>query len=278
MLTCAAKWCLQSHLSTQDEYSARRGLRRTRKFRNYTYFFRFPASILVHSINLVFDFFARPFRQTGYHRQKSLYWTKHITYYRLPGRRPTMPTFSPYAKSAPTFQEFQKGPRKTIDGDIDVDFDPDASSSMMIPLILVPPSPAASGPRPTHSPSMPLLPRQRSDTAGSQGSYFPPPTGVSASSVSVSSRASGELPGYPESQIPLQSWSFNQPYNVLQQSQHALGIMLPDRNGPNPPPSTSDSSIPTAPLASPPAAPLQMESLEVRHPRRRSRPRSPSVP
>lgn len=65
------KWCLQSHLSTEDYDNARKGLQRTRKFRLYTYYIRYPAIKLVLFINSLRDIIFR-----SYSRQKTLVWTK----------------------------------------------------------------------------------------------------------------------------------------------------------------------------------------------------------
>jgi hypothetical protein len=75
------EWCLQSHLSTESPNDARKGLQRTRRFRWFI-------SPLQSTINIVYFTINRAFAvllllkegKSGKGMQKSLVWTKDITY------------------------------------------------------------------------------------------------------------------------------------------------------------------------------------------------------
>ncbi|KAF2430317.1 hypothetical protein EJ08DRAFT_612725 [Tothia fuscella] len=91
------EWCLQAHLCTENYDSARKGLQRTRKFRRYTWFIRYPSNRLVIFINSLRDIL---FRTKS--RQKTLVWTKNPTY--IPTHEGTeLVEYSPYNPPAPTF-------------------------------------------------------------------------------------------------------------------------------------------------------------------------------
>ena len=156
------QWCLQSHLSTEDEYDARNGLARTRKFRRYTAFLRYPTNMFVHGVNMVADLVTRCFRRQGYLRQKSLYWTREVTYNapRRTSRGLSLPEYSPYSRPSAVFPD----PLYRLD-------------SQMVPLIVLPQAvmydPVHS---PMPSPGAVTMQRSRSDSArsaSSSGWYSP---------------------------------------------------------------------------------------------------------
>ncbi|KAE9993010.1 hypothetical protein EG327_006979 [Venturia inaequalis] len=76
MIYILIEWCLQSHLSTEDYADAMRGLQNARRFRRYTYWSRYPASILVLGINHVMS----ALRMRSGSQRRTLLWTKDSQY------------------------------------------------------------------------------------------------------------------------------------------------------------------------------------------------------
>lgn len=76
MLYILIEWCLQSHLSTEDYADATRGLQNVRRFRRYTYWLRYPASVLVLGINHVMS----ALRMRTGNQRGTLLWTKDSHY------------------------------------------------------------------------------------------------------------------------------------------------------------------------------------------------------
>ncbi|KAF2837874.1 hypothetical protein M501DRAFT_995116 [Patellaria atrata CBS 101060] len=79
MIYIVTEWCLQSHLNTENFGDARRGLQRTRTFRRVTYPIRF---VLRHVIGWFTSRYAKFCTWIGVpcRQQKSLIWTRNITY------------------------------------------------------------------------------------------------------------------------------------------------------------------------------------------------------
>lgn len=70
------EWCLQSHLGTEDQGRARRGLARVRVFRRVVFWLRYPFVCCVLFVNGLQDCLFRN-RRNG---QKTLRWTRKQTY------------------------------------------------------------------------------------------------------------------------------------------------------------------------------------------------------
>ncbi|TLD32599.1 hypothetical protein E2P81_ATG05575 [Venturia nashicola] len=70
------EWCLQSHLGTEHQGRARRGLARVRVFRRMVYWIRYPFVCCVLFVNGLQDCL---FRNRS-NAQKTLRWTRHETY------------------------------------------------------------------------------------------------------------------------------------------------------------------------------------------------------
>ncbi|CAI6333681.1 unnamed protein product [Periconia digitata] len=70
------EWLLQAHLSTEDYKDAARGLVRVRRFRRYTYWIRYPSSLLVVIINNSLS--AMRVRKSS--ERKVLVWSKETKY------------------------------------------------------------------------------------------------------------------------------------------------------------------------------------------------------
>lgn len=70
------EWCLQSHLGTEDQGRARRGLARVRAFRRVVFWLRYPFVCCVLFVNGLQDLLLRNRR----HGQKTLRWTREQTY------------------------------------------------------------------------------------------------------------------------------------------------------------------------------------------------------
>ncbi len=72
MLYVLVEWCIQAHLSTEDYDSAMNGLWRVRRFRRFTLWLRYPATLLVMAVNQL----ARRagLRKSG--KTKTLIWSK----------------------------------------------------------------------------------------------------------------------------------------------------------------------------------------------------------
>ncbi|KAF1973731.1 hypothetical protein BU23DRAFT_463721 [Bimuria novae-zelandiae CBS 107.79] len=79
MFYITVEWCLQSFLSTEDYEDARQGLRMTRIYRHWTFFFRRLSRLLS---KFTFDPMERFAVAIGLikHPQKTLLWTKEHTY------------------------------------------------------------------------------------------------------------------------------------------------------------------------------------------------------
>ncbi|TLD29614.1 hypothetical protein E2P81_ATG05908 [Venturia nashicola] len=72
MIYLLIEWCLQSHLSTENYADAMRGLQNARRFRRYTYWSRYPASVLVLGIDHVMG----ALRMRHGSQRRTLRWTK----------------------------------------------------------------------------------------------------------------------------------------------------------------------------------------------------------
>lgn len=72
------EWCLQSHLGTEDQSRARRGLARVRVFRRVVFWLRYPFVYCVLFVNGLQDCLFRN-RRNG---QKTLRWTRKQTYHK----------------------------------------------------------------------------------------------------------------------------------------------------------------------------------------------------
>lgn len=139
------EWCMQSHLSTENPDSARKGLQRTRRFRRLIQPIRYSMVVLYFFINNVFGFLLRPFRKQDQGMQKSLVWTHNITYqYQprafTPGQGPQSSLSSPTADGGtelPSYFSYNHPRRRHYDSNIDP-----ASSSATIPLVVEPPDAA----------------------------------------------------------------------------------------------------------------------------------------
>jgi hypothetical protein len=70
------KWCLQAHLSTEDYANAMAGLKNVRRFRRFTHWTRYPASLLVLAIN----HFLSELKMRKTSERKTLLWTKESSY------------------------------------------------------------------------------------------------------------------------------------------------------------------------------------------------------
>jgi hypothetical protein len=70
------EWCLQSHLGTEDEGRARRGLAFVRGFRRRVFWLRYPLTCFVLSVNGLRNFLFLS-KDT---EQKTLIWTRKVTY------------------------------------------------------------------------------------------------------------------------------------------------------------------------------------------------------
>ncbi|KAF2176941.1 hypothetical protein K469DRAFT_645070 [Zopfia rhizophila CBS 207.26] len=79
MIYVVTEWCLQSHISTENYESARRGLRRTRRFRRLTLRIRntihYIMAVFVAVLDWIYDLFGMQYRPL-----KSLRWTPDITF------------------------------------------------------------------------------------------------------------------------------------------------------------------------------------------------------
>lgn len=72
------EWCLQAHLSTENYKDAMNGLSRVRRFRQFTFWVRYPGSLLVMAVNNIAA--TLKLRESG--KRKTLIWTwesKHRT-------------------------------------------------------------------------------------------------------------------------------------------------------------------------------------------------------
>ena len=70
------QWLLQAHLSTESYKDAAVGLKRVRRFRRLTFWFRYPSALLVIIINNLLS--ACRLRETG--KRTTLLWSKEQTY------------------------------------------------------------------------------------------------------------------------------------------------------------------------------------------------------
>ncbi|KAF2399490.1 hypothetical protein EJ06DRAFT_54038 [Trichodelitschia bisporula] len=80
MAYIVTEWCLQSHLSTLDVNAAARGLHRTRVFRAWTYPARYPLLLATAWSSWVLNLVLRQQRRGEHMAQKTLVWTKNVTY------------------------------------------------------------------------------------------------------------------------------------------------------------------------------------------------------
>jgi hypothetical protein len=119
-----SQWCLQSHISTESFTHSLNGLQRTRTFRGYTHWIRYPAGQAVIFINSLRNII---FRSKS--RQKTLVWTKNVTFKAKPGpmgRRDHednnvryggdgSPDFRGYEMYSPPLPTYASGPSKGSD-------------------------------------------------------------------------------------------------------------------------------------------------------------------
>ncbi|KAK5158600.1 hypothetical protein LTR04_005213 [Oleoguttula sp. CCFEE 6159] len=86
MVYIVAEWCLQSHLSTEDYDDAWKGLRRTRRFRRFTHPYRWVIGALITEGKWLWYYLTKLFNPETNARsdQRSLVWTKDITYHNNP--------------------------------------------------------------------------------------------------------------------------------------------------------------------------------------------------
>jgi hypothetical protein len=100
MFYVALEWCIQAHLCTENYKDAMIGLKRVRRFRRFTVWIRYPASLLVLVVNNIAA--ALNLRKSG--KRKSLLWTKDTTHksqLAQPAVRPTMETQSQSFRDSP---------------------------------------------------------------------------------------------------------------------------------------------------------------------------------
>ncbi|KAF1815347.1 hypothetical protein P152DRAFT_446422 [Eremomyces bilateralis CBS 781.70] len=80
MMYVVVEWCIQSHLNTGNYHDARRGLVRTRRFRVLTFYLRYPFSKVIHGVNSFRHRLWRLLKIKPGREQKSLVWTRYITF------------------------------------------------------------------------------------------------------------------------------------------------------------------------------------------------------
>jgi hypothetical protein len=141
------QWCLQSHLSTENPENALNGLQRTRTFRYYTNWVRWPGAqfvIFINSLrNIVFQ---------SKLRQRTLVWTRNVTYKPPTLRRSDIHDdeyggtrgYDLYSPPPPTFSSGRRW------------------GSEDVPLIVVPPGSGSGAPGSVIETYDPFLPRERS--------------------------------------------------------------------------------------------------------------------